>query len=60
MSHPRTSLAAVLSLAIVLLGVVMILRTLAAGGGVLAVGLILGGLFVAAGIGRLYRLQGAR
>jgi hypothetical protein len=39
---------------IVLLGVAMIVRTLAAGGGPLAAGLLLGLLFVAAGAGRLW------
>jgi hypothetical protein len=37
-----------------LIGVALIVRTLAAGGGALAVGLIFGVLFLAAGVGRLY------
>jgi hypothetical protein len=37
-----------------LLGVALIVRTLAAGGGALAVGIVFGVLFVAAGVGRLY------
>jgi len=45
---------AVLSTILVLLGLAMIVRTLAAGGGGLALGLLLGVLFVAAGLGRLY------
>jgi multisubunit Na+/H+ antiporter MnhB subunit len=45
---------AVLSTILVLLGVAIIVRTLAAGGGGLAFGLLLGVLFVAAGLGRLY------
>ena len=47
-------LTGVLSGLMVLLGVAMIVRTLAAGGGPLAVGLLLGLLFVAAGAGRLW------
>ena len=43
-----------LSGVMVLLGVAMIVRTLAAGGGPVAVGLIMGLLFVAAGAGRLW------
>jgi hypothetical protein len=43
-----------LSVILVLLGVAMIVRTLAAGGGGLAFGLLLGVLFIAAGAGRLY------
>jgi hypothetical protein len=39
---------------LVLLGVAMVARTLAAGGGALAVGLLLGLLFVAAGAGRIW------
>jgi hypothetical protein len=38
----------------VVLGVAIIVRTLAAGGGPLAVGMIMGVLFVAAGAGRLW------
>ena len=43
-----------LSLAMVGLGVAMIVTTVARGGGPLALGLILGLLFIAAGAGRLY------
>lgn len=50
MSHART----ILSAAMVLLGVAIVVRTLAAGGGPLATGLIVGVLFVAAGAGRLW------
>jgi hypothetical protein len=39
---------------IVLIGLAIIVRTLAAGGGPLALGLLLGLLFVAAGAGRLW------
>jgi hypothetical protein len=44
----------VLSTILVLLGVAMIVRTLVAGGGGLAFGLLLGVLFIAAGLGRMY------
>jgi len=44
----------VLSLAMVVLGLAMIVSTVARGGGPLALGLILGLLFIAAGLGRLY------
>ena len=44
----------VLSSLMVLIGVAMIVRALAGGGGPLAVGIVLGALFVAAGAGRLY------
>ncbi len=44
----------VLSGVIVLIGLAIIARTLSAGGGPLAVGILLGLLFVAAGAGRLW------
>jgi membrane-bound metal-dependent hydrolase YbcI (DUF457 family) len=44
----------VLSAILVLLGVAIVVRTIAAGGGGLAFGLLIGVLFVAAGLGRLY------
>ena len=43
-----------LSALMVLIGLALIVRTLAAGGGPLAAGLLLGLLFVAAGAGRLW------
>lgn len=43
-----------LSTLMILIGVAMIARTLAGGGGPIALGLLLGVLFVAAGVGRLY------
>jgi hypothetical protein len=48
---------AVLSTAMLLIGVAMIVSTLARGGGALALGLILGILFVLVGAGRLYVLR---
>jgi hypothetical protein len=44
----------VLSALMVMIGIAIIVRTVAAGGGALALGLLLGLLFVAAGAGRLY------
>ena len=44
----------VLSALMVVIGLAIIVRTVAAGGGALALGLLLGLLFVAAGAGRLY------
>jgi hypothetical protein len=44
----------VLSALMILIGVAMIVRTVAGGGGPVALGLLLGVLFVAAGAGRLY------
>jgi hypothetical protein len=44
----------VLSSIMVLLGLAMVVRTIAAGGGPIATGLLLGLLFVAAGAGRLW------
>ena len=43
-----------LSAAMIVIGIAMLVRTLGAGGGPLALGIILGLLFVAAGAGRLY------
>lgn len=62
MPEPRTVYSAatrVLSVAMVVIGVVLIVATLAQGGGPLAIGLLLGVLFVAAGAGRLYLARGA-
>jgi hypothetical protein len=50
----RTAATQVLSGAMVLIGLAIIVRTLAEGGGALALGLLVGVLFVAAGAGRLY------
>jgi len=43
-----------LSALMVVIGLAMIVRTLAGGGGTVALGLVLGALFVAAGAGRLW------
>jgi hypothetical protein len=47
-----------LSIAMIVIGVAMIGSTLARGGGALAMGLLLGLLFVAAGAGRIYVARG--
>jgi hypothetical protein len=43
-----------LSFAMIVIGVLLVVRTVAAGGGGLALGIVLGVLFVAAGGARLY------
>jgi hypothetical protein len=48
----------VLSVAMIVIGVAMIVRTLAAGGGPTAYGIVLGVLFVAAGAGRVWVSRG--
>jgi hypothetical protein len=50
--HRQTT--GLLSVILVILGVAIIVRTLTAGGGALAFGLLMGVLFVAAGVGRMY------
>ncbi len=47
-----------MSIVMIVLGVAIVVRTVAGGGGPIAVGLLLGVLFVAAGAGRLYVTQG--
>ncbi len=57
MPDPRqvhTATTRVLSFAMVAIGVALVVRTLVAGGGGLALGIVLGVLFVAAGGARLY------
>ena len=57
MPDPRQvhrSTVRLMSLAMIAIGVALLVRTLAAGGGGLAVGLVLGVLFVVAGAARLY------
>ena len=44
----------ILSVAMLVIGLAMIIRALAGGGGPLAVGVVFGALFVAAGAGRLW------
>jgi hypothetical protein len=49
-----------MSTLMVLIGIALLASTLARGGGPLAIGVLLGVLFVAAGAGRLYLSRGAR
>jgi hypothetical protein len=50
----RQSYTRVMSILMVVVGIAILVRTLAAGGGPVATGVLLGVLFVAAGVGRLY------
>ena len=50
----RGAPAQLMAVLMLLLGVAIIVRTLVAGGGLGAIGLLMGVLFVAAGSGRLY------
>lgn len=48
----------ILSAALVIIGVVMLVSTIARGGGPLSAGVFLGVLFIGAGAGRLYAQRG--
>jgi hypothetical protein len=48
----------ILSTAMVVLGIVLVVSTIARGGGPLAIGVLLGILFVAAGAGRFFLARG--
>jgi hypothetical protein len=50
----RRSYTRVMSVLMVVVGIALIVRTITAGGGALASGLLLGILFLLAGAGRLY------
>ncbi len=50
----RATSTVILSFVMIVIGIALCARTLAAGGGPLATGLILGVLFVAVGAGRIY------
>ena len=50
----HSSSTRVLSIVMIVIGIALIARTLAAGGGALATGIVLGVLFVLAGVARLY------
>ncbi|MDX6691308.1 MAG: hypothetical protein QOG15_2765 [Solirubrobacteraceae bacterium] len=52
--------ARVLSVAMVVIGVVLLAVTLSRGGGAFAIGVVMGVLFVAAGASRLYIERGER
>ncbi|HEX6391381.1 MAG TPA: hypothetical protein VFZ89_18095 [Solirubrobacteraceae bacterium] len=57
MSEPRDlhrSATNALSMTMVVIGIAMLVSTIARGGGPLAVGILLGVLFIAAGAGRIY------
>ena len=56
-AHRR--MTTVMSAVLIVLGVVILVRTLAEGGGPLATGLLLGVLFIAAGAGRLWMARRA-
>ncbi len=57
-AHRRLTMLS--SIVLMLLGVAMIVRTVAADGGVFSLGILLGVLFVMAGAGRIYIARGAR
>jgi hypothetical protein len=50
----RHSYTSVMSILMIVIGLALLVRTVAAGGGPVASGVVLGLLFVAAGAGRLY------
>jgi hypothetical protein len=50
----RSTSTLAMSILMIVIGIALCVRTLAAGGGVAATGLILGVLFVAAGAGRIF------
>ena len=50
----RRSYTRLMSVILIVLGIVLVIRTVAAGGGPAAAGVLLGILFVLAGAGRLY------
>ena len=50
----RRTTTPIFAVLMVVIGIAMVVRTIAEGGGALAVGLLLGILFVAAGAGRLW------
>jgi hypothetical protein len=52
--HLRRSYTRVMSVLMIVIGIVLLVRTITAGGGPVAIGVLLGVLFVAAGAGRLY------
>ena len=57
MADPRRihqASTSLLSIAMIVIGVLLVIRTLTAGGGAVALGVVLGVLFVAAGGARLY------
>jgi hypothetical protein len=53
-SQLRNASTRAMSAAFVVIGIALVVRTIAAGGGAAATGIIIGVLFVGAGAGRLY------
>ena len=53
-SNAHRQMTTVMSVILVVLGVAILVRTVTAGGGPLATGIVVGVLFVAAGCGRLW------
>jgi hypothetical protein len=53
-SQFRAASTRTFSLVMVVLGCAIVVRTIVAGGGALATGVLLGVLFIAAGVGRMY------
>jgi hypothetical protein len=53
-SQLRQNYTRAMSVLMIVVGVALIVRTVAAGGSPISTGILLGGLFVAAGAGRLY------
>jgi multisubunit Na+/H+ antiporter MnhB subunit len=53
-SQLHSSSTRVMSIVMIVIGIALIVRTLVAGGGALATGIVLGVLFVLAGVARLY------
>jgi uncharacterized membrane protein HdeD (DUF308 family) len=52
--HLHRSSTRIMSILMIVIGIVLLARTLAAGGGAAAIGVVLGLLFIAAGAARLY------
>ncbi len=50
----RQTYTRVMSILMIVIGIALLIRTVIAGGGALATGILLGLLFVAAGVARLY------
>ena len=50
----HSSSTRVMSIVMILIGIALVVRTLVAGGGAIATGIVLGVLFVLAGLARLY------
>lgn len=54
MPSAHNSATTVMSIAMIVIGIALLVRTILAGGGAVATGVVLGLLFVLAGAGRLY------